>query len=73
MQVFDAGIEEEEQEGGVEEGVEEPGTDAIATAFGEVEEEDAQVAEKVGGEEEELAVEDDGEAGAGRPRATQNR
>lgn len=65
MQILDTGIEEEEHEGGVEEGVEKPGTDAIATASGEVEEEDAKVAEEIGGEEEELAVEDDGEAGGG--------
>ena len=43
MQILGTGIQEEEHEDGVEEGVEKPGTDAIATASGEVEEEDAKV------------------------------
>lgn len=45
MQILGTGIEEEEHEGCVEERVEKPSTDATATASGEVEEEDAKVAE----------------------------
>jgi len=61
----DVEVEKEHEKSEVEDGVEEPRANPVAAAFEEkVEEEDADVARHIASEERDLAVEDEGEAGA---------
>ncbi|KAH6832161.1 hypothetical protein C2S53_007439 [Perilla frutescens var. hirtella] len=64
---FEVEIQEEEHDRAVENGVEEPGFEAVAAAGDEVEQEHCAVAHQIAAQEDDLAVEDEREARARQP------
>lgn len=64
---FEIEIQEEQENGGVEDGIENPSSDSVAAAFDEMEQQDSDVAEDVAPQEHHLAVHHEREARAPEP------
>lgn len=60
-------LDEEEKNGGIEHGIEEPSPNTVAAAFEKLQQENPNVASQVASEQNRLAVDHEGETGAGQP------
>lgn len=60
-------LDEEQKNGGIEHGIEEPSPNTVAAAFEKLQQENPNVASQVASEQNRLTVDHEGETGAGQP------